>query len=55
MPTPPDAYILYKQTKEMGIPLVAGGLQDQPYIWLEQYAVCMLTEKQWAVLNSEGD
>lgn len=26
--------------KTMGIPLVEGGIVDQPHIWLMQYAVC---------------
>jgi hypothetical protein len=41
IPDKPDALILCDQIKEMGIPLVAGGLMDQPYIWLLEYRICM--------------
>lgn len=36
----PEVLIQYEQCKSMGIPLVAGGLVDQPYIWLELWAIC---------------
>lgn len=35
----PHELILYEQMQEMHVPLVAGGLMDQPHIWLQQYAV----------------
>lgn len=35
----PYELILYEQMQEMHVPLVAGGLLDQPHIWLQQYAV----------------
>ena len=35
----PYELLLYEQVSEMRIPLVAGGLMDQPHIWLMQYAV----------------
>lgn len=31
---------MYDQCRAMGIPLVQGGLQDQPHIWLLEYAIC---------------
>lgn len=35
----PYELLLYEQINDMRIPLVAGGLMDQPHIWLLQYAV----------------
>lgn len=35
----PYELILYEQVNDMHIPLVAGGLMDQPHIWIEQYAI----------------
>jgi hypothetical protein len=35
----PEALIRYEQCISMGIPLVAGGLMDQPYIWLQEWKI----------------
>ena len=40
VPEKPEALIKYDQCKAMGIPLVEGGLRDQPHIWLYEYAIC---------------
>lgn len=34
----PEALSLYQMCKEMGIPRVSGPLEDQPYIWLLEWA-----------------
>jgi hypothetical protein len=47
VPDAPAELIFYHQQKELGIPLVAGGIVDQPHIWLEQYATCMQKETFW--------
>ena len=39
LPEEPDAMYLYKKCKSMGIPLVAGGLLDQPHIWLLEWNI----------------
>ncbi len=39
LPSKPDELIRYEMCKEMGIPLVAGGVMDQPHIWLLQYGL----------------
>jgi hypothetical protein len=31
--------VLYEQCRDMGIPLVTGGLMDQPHIWLLEASV----------------
>jgi hypothetical protein len=40
IPEKPQALIMYDQCKAMGIPLLPGGLMDQPHIWLLEYAIC---------------
>lgn len=43
----PVAFALYEQCNKLGLPLVQGGIVDQPHIWLEQYAVCAQREQLW--------
>lgn len=35
----PYELILYEMVCDMGLPVLAGGIMDQPHIWLLQYAV----------------
>lgn len=51
LPDKPEALILYEQIKEMGIPLVDGGLVDQPHIFMEQYAVCASRIVFWDMID----
>jgi len=39
IPERPEALKRYEQCKSTGLPLVSGGLQDQPHIWLMEYDV----------------
>lgn len=39
VPPKPEELIRYEMVNEMKIPLVAGGVMDQPHIWLLQYAI----------------
>jgi hypothetical protein len=39
MPEKPEALTKYEQCRDLGVPLVAGGLQDQPHIWLLEIGV----------------
>lgn len=39
MPPKPQALTWYERCKVLGIPLVSGGVSDQPYIWLQELAV----------------
>ena len=36
----PEALVLYDKCKSMNLPLVAGGLMDQPHVWLLEFEVC---------------
>ena len=39
VPKKPDEVGIYEQVKATGLPLIAGGYADQPYVWLEIFAV----------------
>ena len=39
-PVKPEALIYTEQMDTLGIPLVAGGVLDQPYIFMQEYKVC---------------
>lgn len=41
---------LYDMTKELGIPLVDGGVLDQPHIWLLMIGVIRQRETLWRSL-----
>jgi hypothetical protein len=43
----PIALIYYEMTVELGIPLVDGGIMDQPYIWLQMIGVIKHRESIW--------
>jgi|WetSurSiteA1Bulk_404760.scaffolds.fasta_scaffold361165_1 hypothetical protein len=36
----PIELIKMEQVQALGIPLVEGGLSDQPHIWIYEYAIC---------------
>ena len=38
-PEKPEALILWNQCQAMDLPLVSGGVMDQPHIWLQEIAV----------------
>lgn len=39
VPKKPDLLATYEIVTELNMPVVAGGLMDQPYIWLLQYEI----------------
>jgi hypothetical protein len=39
VPYKPEKLKVYEATKESGLPLVSGGLMDQPYIWIAIFEV----------------
>lgn len=45
----PEELKKYEQMKKLGLPLVAGGIQDQPHIWLEMIGVIENTRKVFNV------
>jgi hypothetical protein len=52
MPEKPDALVLYEQVREMGIPLVIGGIRDQPHIWMMEYRVCDTEVNIWNAIQA---
>jgi hypothetical protein len=51
IPDLPEALELYEMCTEMHIPLVDGGLLDQPNIWLLEYGICKKRKEIWKQLN----
>jgi hypothetical protein len=45
IPEKPEALVLYKRCKSTGLPLVEGGVSDQPHIWLEELSVIVSVEE----------
>ena len=39
IPEKPEALDLFQQCQMMGIPLVEGGVLDQPHIWAREYRI----------------
>lgn len=39
VPDKPEAMVLWEQCQAFSLPLVEGGLLDQPHLWLEEVAV----------------
>lgn len=56
IPEKPEALVLWEQCQANGIPLVSGGLLDQPHIWLEEQAVVISTQRQFdAITRGQED
>ena len=50
----PEAMILWEKCQEIGLPLVDGGLMDQPYIWLQEVAVIKNTKALFDLANQRS-
>ncbi len=37
----PEALRRYDMAKSLGVPYVAGGLEDQPYLWMQEHGVIL--------------
>jgi hypothetical protein len=44
--------VRYEQAKELGVPYVAGGLLDQPYIWMEEHGVIKNFLAEWKAVEA---
>ena len=49
----PEELIRYEQAKDLGIPYVDGGLQDQPYIWLMEHGVINRFLDEWEAVHAQ--
>lgn len=47
----PEALIRYEQIKDLGVPYVAGGLMDQPYLWLQEHATVNRFLAEWEAVQ----
>jgi len=47
----PEALIRYEQAKELNVPYVSGGLQDQPYLWMQEHAVISQFLAKWRAVQ----
>jgi len=54
IPEPPEALLLYDMCNDMHIPLVDGGLLDQPHIWLLEYGICLKRKQIWKTVNNNN-
>lgn len=51
----PDELKKYEQMKALGLPVWAGGIQDQPHIWLEMVGVIENTIKLFEVMSRASE
>jgi hypothetical protein len=51
IPDKPDTLVLLEKCQALNLPLLAGGLMDQPHLWLDEVAV--VREVQ-AILGERG-
>lgn len=54
-PRKPEALWLYEQCKQTGLPLVSGGVLDQPHIWLQEYMICEQETTRFANLREAAN
>jgi len=50
----PEALVLYEQIKSTGVLLCAGGLLEQPYIFMMEYAVCSEVDTIFTVIRNRN-
>jgi len=48
----PEALMLLEQCRAMDLPLISGGLLDQPHIWVMEVAVCTQEEQRFAAIDA---
>lgn len=48
----PQALVRYELTKELVVPYVAGGLQDQPFIWIKEHSVIRQFLQEWGAVQA---
>ena len=53
VPDKPQALIYVEQIDELGIPLVAGGVLDQPYIFMQEYKIVRHFQQIQAILEAQ--
>lgn len=51
----PDALVAFETCQNLGIPIVGGGLLDQPHIWLMEYIICQQETELFAALARRNE
>lgn len=51
IPPKPNALVQYERCQALGIPLVDGGVIDQPYEWLQELAVIIEQKTMFELLQ----
>lgn len=54
MPPRPKALVIYEQCQELGLPLVSGGVVEQPYIWLQEVATIVEQRTLFEILEKRN-
>ena len=54
IPEKPEALEKFEQCEALGLPLVAGGLQDQPHIWLMEIGVILNVRNVFSLANERN-
>jgi hypothetical protein len=55
VPRKPDTLATFDQIREMNLQMIDGGLYDQPYIWLLEYAVCLQEQRVYQSQSSQQE
>ena len=48
----PEGLVRYELHKDLGIPYVDGGLQDQPFIWIKIHGVVAQFLQEWSAVQA---
>lgn len=54
IPDKPEALVFYERCRVLGLPLVAGGVLDQPYIWLQELAIVIEQVDLFTILENRS-
>lgn len=54
MPPKPKALAVYEKCETLGLPLLSGGVMNQPFIWLQELAVIIETKTLFEVLEKRN-
>jgi len=55
LPSKPEAMVLHDQMQEFGIPIVDGGLLDQPFIFMMEYHTVRNMKQQMELVNKSSE
>jgi hypothetical protein len=47
----PEALARFEQARDLGVPYVTGGLQDQPFWWVQEHGVVKQFLEEWETIE----